>query len=479
MSYSDGNSYEEILARCLSSERLTNIDKRPGSIIYDALAPLCLELAEAYIQMDIMNDQSYLLDADGENLDRRVYDYGIVRNESVKTQKIGIFKCYQIDENTGDYVIVNGEKQLVDMDVPIGSRFSVPNNADIVFVMKEKRLISGVLKNIIECESGGSLPNTYSGTILPITPILNLVKAEAGNTVVSGEDRESDEELRQRAIEHLNYIAFGGNIEDYIEKVDSIQGVAAVKVFPAYIDPKQVVLAIKTNSEAPTEQVSNMAEVLRVHSKYRYVGTGNGDYELTKDENDKLVYEQVGEGETGDYESISSSVEITNIRQPEFDGSVKISVLGTGFVPMSAEAIAEIQEAVDPPDNSGNGYGIAPIGHYVTVVTPTESTLAVQIWVTVGANTTLADETDGIKQAIIDYVNSVRAQFAQDVTLEVTVSGVITVVRNNCPNVTDVVLVEFNGQEGVTKVVYTDTAENQYIPKTLASNITVSEVEGE
>ena len=109
MSYSEGNSYEEILARCLSDSRLSDVDKRVGSIIYDALAPLCLELAEAYVKMDIMNDQDYLLTATGENLDRRVYDYGIIREEAVKTQKIGVFKAYQLNPD-GSYVLVNNER---------------------------------------------------------------------------------------------------------------------------------------------------------------------------------------------------------------------------------------------------------------------------------------------------------------------------------------------------------------------------------
>ena len=43
-------TYEEILQRCL--DRIPNsFDKRQGSIIYDALAPCCVELAQMYIQL--------------------------------------------------------------------------------------------------------------------------------------------------------------------------------------------------------------------------------------------------------------------------------------------------------------------------------------------------------------------------------------------------------------------------------------------
>ena len=66
MSYSDDNSFEKIIDRCLGNKILENVDKRPGSIIYDALAPICLELAECYVKMDIMEEQTFLTTATGK-----------------------------------------------------------------------------------------------------------------------------------------------------------------------------------------------------------------------------------------------------------------------------------------------------------------------------------------------------------------------------------------------------------------------------
>lgn len=475
MSYASGNSYEEILARCLSDERLSDIDKRAGSIIFDSLAPLCMELAEAYIKMDIMNDQSYLLTAVGENLDKRVYDYGIVRRESSKAERIGEFKCYETDSN-GNYVLdENDEKILIDMDVPIGSRFSVPNNSSLIFIMKEKREIGGEIKNVLECESGGSGGNTYVGTILPITPILNLVKATVGNVVTYGEDRESDDELRTRTQDYLNYVAFGGNIEDYLNKVGEQDGVGAVKVFPAYVDPTQVVLGIKVeeDEEIVPLQLTNIGSVIRTHSQYQYVGSGNGSYTLQDNE-----YTNVGTG-NGDYNLISDSVPITKIKQLDFDGSVKVSVLSSDYNPMTPEAIAVIQENIDPKDESGfggSGYGIAPIGHNVTIITPIEERLTVQLYVTVKSNTTVESETEEIQNAIIDYVESVRREFGQDITLEVVVSSIITAIKVRCPNVTNVTNVTLNGYE-TNKITYVDTPEEQKIPSVVASDIDVREEE--
>ena len=96
MSYSDNNTFEKILDRCLSNKAIETVDKRPGSIIYDALAPVCLELAEAYVKMDILEEQTFLLTATGNNLDKRAYDYGISRENATKALRIGEFKQYQL-----------------------------------------------------------------------------------------------------------------------------------------------------------------------------------------------------------------------------------------------------------------------------------------------------------------------------------------------------------------------------------------------
>ncbi len=441
MSYSKGNSYEEILGRCLSDERLTDVDKRAGSVIYDALAPLCLELAEAYIKMDIMNDQTYLLTATGENLDKRVYDYGIMRLQATKAEKIGVFKCYEKDGD-GNYVLDDeGNKILIDMDVPIGSRFSIPNNSDIIFVMKEKRDVGGSIKNVLECESPGSGANTYNGTILPITPILNLVKAEVGNAIVPGSDTETDEELRLRTQNYLTDIAFGGNISDYRNKIEQEDGYGAAKVFPSYVDPNQAVLSVKAINNAPisTEILEDIVEAI-------------------------FTVEEVG-----------------SVKKLDFNGGVKISVIGDDYNPLTPEAVANLQNIIDP-DSEGSGYGIAPIGHYVTITTPEEAPLTVDLTIEVKPDTTVEAETDGVIEAIQDYVITARKGFALPYNysvIEISVSQIITSINNHCPNViniTDVVLNKDTPSETTNKITYVDTVEHQYIPAIpTADDITITE----
>lgn len=53
-------------------------------------------------------------------------------------------------------------------------------------------------------------------------------------------------------------------------------------------------------------------------------------------------------------------------------GTVKLVVLNSDFTTPTEEQIAIIQEALDPSETQGEGLGLAPIGHVVTVVGATE-----------------------------------------------------------------------------------------------------------
>ena len=94
-------TYEELLQRCL--DRVPNtLDKRQGSIIYDALAPCCVELAQIYIELSGIYEQVFIDTAVGEALDRLVNQNGLTRKEATNAIRKGEFN----------------------MVVPIGSRFS-------------------------------------------------------------------------------------------------------------------------------------------------------------------------------------------------------------------------------------------------------------------------------------------------------------------------------------------------------------------
>lgn len=333
MSYSDDNSFEKIMDRCLGNKILENVDKRPGSIIYDALAPICLELAEAYVKMDIMEEQTFLTTATGINLDKRAFDYGISRTPATNALRIGEFKKYKTDAD-GNFVHDDkGNKILIDMDITEGARFTLPEDSSITF----EYIGQTDGHNILQCEQTGTKGNEHIGTILPLVPIKNLIEAKITSTYKPAEDEETDDELRERVVDSINYASFGGNIEDYVEKVNAIDGVGQTKVFPAW----------------------------------------------------------------------------------QYNGSVLLSIVDPLFNPITDEFARNLKEQIDPDESTGEGVGIAPIGHYVTITTPVKKSVDISMSVELINTATLETIKEDIEKKISEYFETVRKSFGQNVNLTV------------------------------------------------------------
>ena len=152
MSYSEDNTFEKIMERALSNDLLVNMDRREGSIIYDAIAPMALELANLYAMLDIMDGQSTLLTATGINLERKCYEYGICMAAATKALRIASFKRYKTDSGGAYARDGNGNRVLVDMAVPDGSRFAVASDSSITYAYVCVR--GGGF--IVECEQEGA-----------------------------------------------------------------------------------------------------------------------------------------------------------------------------------------------------------------------------------------------------------------------------------------------------------------------------------
>lgn len=203
--------YEHITFETIMNGMLDRVpadmDKREGSIIWNALAPAAVELQNAYIDLDALLDETFADTAGMEFLTRRCAERGITPYEATKA-------------------IVKGEFNL-DM-VPLGARFS---GDKLNYVVTEK-IAAGQYR--LECETAGTEGNAYIGAIIPIGYINGLTRAAITEVLIPGEDLEEEEHLRQRYFNSLDALAFGGNVADYVEKVNAISGVGGVKVTPTW-----------------------------------------------------------------------------------------------------------------------------------------------------------------------------------------------------------------------------------------------------
>lgn len=214
--------YKNILQRMLDNVP-TELDKREGSVIYNALAPAAIELAQIYFYLKNNMDLCFADTAVGEYLDRLCEQIGIARKQATKAIRKGQFFKNELDED--------GESYLPYEDIPLGSRFSIENVVYTVIEKIEDEELSNIYK--LECETAGSIGNQYVGNLVPIDYIDNLGITHLNQIIIPGTDEEADEELRIRYYSIVKETAFGGNIADYRQKVKNMDGVGLVNIITA------------------------------------------------------------------------------------------------------------------------------------------------------------------------------------------------------------------------------------------------------
>lgn len=309
------NTFDNLLNRMLARVP-SGIDKREGSIIYDALAPAAAELAQAYIQLDVVISETFADTASRQYLILRAKERGLKPYEATTAEVKGAFNCA----------------------VPIGSRYSCDE-----FNYTVTELISGSDHSYkLVCETAGTAANHKTGNLVPIEYVEGLQSAVLTEVLIPGEDEEETEEFRKRYFESFHSEAFGGNRADYIKKVNEIQGVGGVKVYRAW----------------------------------------NGG------------------------------------------GTVKLVIISSEYGVPSEELVTKVQTAVDPTQNSGEGLGIAPIDHVVTVVAAAEQKINISTNITYSSGWSFEETKPYIENVIDGYLKELNETWQNKDNLIVRVSQI-------------------------------------------------------
>lgn len=224
-------TYEYILTEALSKVP-DNVDKREGSIIRDALSPCCYEAAKHILYLADIIEQTYIETANGLWLDGRVIEGGITRDPATYAKKLGVFKT-QLDEPC---------------QISIGQSFSTVGDTILnytavqVYTNEDGDVVPG--SYVMQCNTVGSVGNSYIGRIVPNDYIEKLVSAEITTLLYPGEEEESDDSLRERFLANLMKTAFGGNIAQYRQWAKEIPGIGGVQVYPVWAGGGTVKLSI-------------------------------------------------------------------------------------------------------------------------------------------------------------------------------------------------------------------------------------------
>lgn len=319
--FSSGYSYAEILAAMLGQVD-DSLDKRQGSLIQTALGPGAWYLEGMMMDLSKIQQNAYVLTAQGEALDLGVANRGLTRKPATAAVRRGTFN----------------------VAIPSGSEFKTINGSDsVVFISGE--MISGdfgVYVYEMTCETPGEIGNSYSGDLLPITAIAGLTTATIGEIITVGAEEESDNALKTRYVESFTTAPYGGNMSEYRQAILAIPGVGGVQVYGA--------------------------------------NAYNGG------------------------------------------GTVLCSIISDEYGAASSALVATVQETIcpyeaDTSNPSPNGYGIAPIGAAVKIVSATELQINITADIDFLGNIEngIATYGDEIKAAIGEYITTVAQDWGKQI----------------------------------------------------------------
>lgn len=388
MSLFGDQTYENLLANAL--ERISPaLDKREGSMVYNGVAPSMAELAQLYIGLDFVFTATYIASAPREYLIERAKDRGL----SPKAASAAVFRAE------------------FNIEVPIGARFSYE---DLNFVVTERMVDADTetgLSHKVTCETAGSLANNCAGAIIPIDYIDGLATAYIVELLIPGDDEEDTEVFRQRILDAVQSQAFGGNQADYKAKVLDIDGVAAVKVHPAW------------NADTPPASLIPSAAV----------------QEWYENNIDSITDADAKAWITTVYNAALD-------RKLTVGGTVKLVIMAANNSAPSSELIDIVQTAIDPVQNSGEGVGLAPIGHIVLVEGIGLTTITVRTHLTFATGYTWSDAKESVNNAVNKYFDEMAEAWEGSGALTVRISQIESRILSECSAyITDIGSTTLNG----------------------------------
>lgn len=330
----EDRTYEILLQRSLARVD-TTVDKREGSIVYNGIAPVCVELQNMYIALDGVLNESFADTESREYLIRRAAERGIIPDAAT-------------------YAILKG---VFNIDVAIGARFSLDN---LNYVVTEKISI-GVYK--LQCETAGVIGNSNFGALIPIDYIQGLTSCELTELLIPGEDEQATEDLRTEYYNSYDSQAFGGNRADYKKMFkDDVAGIGGIKIYRAW----------------------------------------NGG------------------------------------------GTVKIVIITSDFKKPTTILVDTVQTQVDPLVNQGEGLGLAPIDHKVTIFAIAEETVNITTTITYQSGWNFAACQTYIQNAIDAYYLELAKTWADNDNLIVRISQIETRLLN-VAGILDIANTSING----------------------------------
>ena len=384
--------YEDMTDDFLRERMLSRVpdklDKRPSALIYDTVGAAAVELAILYVEIEYLIKNSYGDTAAREYLALLCRDRGITPEKATKAVLRGKF--------------------APDSAVAAGQRFNI---GEINYVLTGKKIEDEEGGWEVQCETAGEAGNQYLGKMIPIDYIQGLKTAELTEILIPGRAEEDTEALRQRYFDSFDVRSFAGNRAAYIETVRKIDGVGGVKVARVWNG------GIRPADMIPDTKVDEWYSSVIGGLEGEAAGWLSAVYTAARDR--KLT--------------VGGTVLITVVNSLDFGGA-------------SDALVDRIQTELDPAEDAGEGYGLAPIGHVVSVRSAEAVPVVVRTTVTFSDGYGWPNTKALIQEAVDAYLLELRKGWADGGAIVVRISRMETRILG-VRGVVDVAGTEINGSE--------------------------------
>lgn len=237
-------SFETIIDRMLKRVP-DDIDKREGSIIWDALAPAALELARSYCEMDTILNLVFARTTYGKYLDLICESHGVKRKEA----KSSIGEAYV--EGAPGFINL----APIEIKVPVKDKilkFLVVNDNNKPVDLQLSQ--SGKSKVKLLCTTPGTIGNIPKNSIELTDYIPGIEKVYNLDPFDNGVDEEDDASLLQRLLEKVRNPPSSGNKRDYERWTKEVPGAKFVKVISLWKGRGTVKLIVFGDKGMPVNQ---------------------------------------------------------------------------------------------------------------------------------------------------------------------------------------------------------------------------------
>lgn len=435
-------TYANLLEQMLADVPST-FDKRDTSPVQTALGPAAYALEDFYINLNVVQKSAFVQTAYGSDLDALAVIGGLTRYPASAAVRLGVFN----------------------VAVPVGSRFSTLSG-DLNFTCTAaytRTLSAAIDQNTWDSSPLGGTDGTYAF-------VYDDSWTYNGSSVAAS--------LYGLTVE-------GNPINGDTITVSVVSGAAsaAVSMTSAYYTYS---LTAETAGTVGNDYSGALLPI-SVIPGLTYAQVTDilvlGDDEETDDAlRARLITALTDQPFGGNIASYKDAVmEIDGVGgvqvYPTWNGggTVKLSVVGTDYLPASQTVLDAVQTAVDP--SGGTGLGIAPIGATVTVDAPTALTVDIVATVNLASGITLAQVEPLIEAALEEYFDSVRqgwddqlgtvtVEYSADVYYARTLAAILSVT-----GVLNVPTLTLNG--GSADITLTETGALQQIP--VIGTVTISE----